>query len=249
MSVLFALLSLFALVHADKCCPRPLTPEEAFSRSEAVFLADLVSELVSPSGGTATLTLRPTEVYKGSEHILLSGENVHAKYPCAELPVPNRPGLSYVFFGSISQSDGGVIAVNLQPCGNAAYGTCELEQFRTGNFYESCTTKTEPTCTAKSSCVLAPSIIGASLLVVVFVFIMVVVRRRRRAMESNEIELADVSDSEVNATNYAYQPVMTSSPMGQQVMMTAQGPVVLNTQPMYMMTQTGESVVVQVAYI
>eukprot|EP01127_Copromyxa_protea_P006319 TRINITY_DN16128_c0_g1_i1.p1 TRINITY_DN16128_c0_g1~~TRINITY_DN16128_c0_g1_i1.p1 ORF type:complete len:310 (+),score=48.15 TRINITY_DN16128_c0_g1_i1:37-966(+) len=109
-------------------------------------------------------------------------------------------------------------------------------------------------CKVSSSCVLAPSLIGTAVIVVIFVCIMVILRRRRRAIEADEVEMANVSDSEVNSSPYAYQPVMATSHVpyhaGQQVMMTtAQGPVVLNTQPMYMMTQTGEPVVVQVAYI
>lgn len=80
---------------------------------------------------------------------------------------------------------------------------------------------------------------------------MIAIKRRRQAHDSAEVELSDISGTtEVN--NYAYQPVMTSPPVmtNSQVMMTTpNGNVMVNTQPMYMMTQTGEPVVVQVAYI
>lgn len=82
---------------------------------------------------------------------------------------------------------------------------------------------------------------------------MIAIRRRRRLQaETSEVELSDISDAPDVSQNYAYQPVMTSPPMmtNSQVMMTTpQGNVLVNTQPMYMMTQTGEPVVVQVAYL
>jgi len=290
------LLSLFALVHANKCCIKPSTLEEAYAHSEVVFTAEVLSTQVSYAGGSATLTLKPTQLHKGS--IRNFEHNVYAKYSCTELPV--QLGEKAVFFGKVSQASGTFVAVDLQVCDPNGplvdFSVCEQNQLPSGDF-SVCRGQVDPnpeqapqvitgdcdcnsgtntysrgtfgcdqctcavrrigseercvlSCKVGSACVLAPSIIGSTLLVVVFVCIMVALRRRRKAMESVEVEMADVSEPDMNATNYAYQPIMTSPSMGQQqVMMTAQGPVVLNTQPMYMMTQTGEPVVVQVAYI
>jgi hypothetical protein len=271
--VVFALLALFALVHANKCCIKPSTLEEAYAHSEVIFTAEVLSTQVSYAGGSATLTLKPTQLHKGN--IRNFEHNVYAKYSCTELPV--EIGQSAVFFGKISQSSGTFVAVDLQVCDpngpTSDFSTCEYNQLGSGTF-DSCNTQ-EPipdvirgdcdcsegtttfsrgtfgcdqctcasrfigteercvlSCKVGSACVLAPSIIGSTLLVVVFVCIMVALRRRRKAMESVEVEMADVSEPDYNATNYAYQPVMTSPSMGQQqVMITAQGPVVLNKHP------------------
>jgi len=208
---------------------------------------------------------------------------VHSKINCAQLPV--LKGQNGVFFGEITQSDSGVVAVQLQPCdANGVYSDCEMDNIRSQSFgtgcgtpsgppqncicvdgssynqgafgCEGCTCVPEPAsydgeqcpnhCQVSASCILVPSMIACGVLMVILVCTMVIIRRRRMAQETETVELSDMNPAVTN--NYAYQPVMTSPPPNSVVMTTPQGNTVM-TQPMYMMTQTGEPVVVQVAYM
>jgi len=109
------------------------------------------------------------------------------------------------------------------------------------------------TCQVRYTCIMVPSVVGAGFLTIVFVMMAVMLRRRQQAQLQESFELSDIQTN--NNNNYAYQPVMTSPPTntmgGSSIMMTTAGgqSVMVNTQPMVMMTQTGEPVVVQVAYV
>jgi hypothetical protein len=73
-----------------------------------------------------------------------------------------------------------------------------------------------------------------------------VVLRIRTPNEDSETELSEVT--EPSPPSYPYQPLMTVPGHSVMMMSTPEGQTMLvNTQPMVMMTQTGEPVVVQVA--
>jgi len=98
---------------------------------------------------------------------------------------------------------------------------------------------------------MGPSVVGSGI-IMLFLCVLVILRRRKQLQSQDHIELSDLPSS----TNFNYQPVPTSSSIntnmgGSSILMTppAGQSVMVNTQPMVMMTQTGEPVVVQVAYV
>jgi hypothetical protein len=99
---------------------------------------------------------------------------------------------------------------------------------------------------------MGPSVVGSGL-IMLFLCVLVLIRRRKQNSEGQDnIELSDIpTATNFNNNAYAYQPLPTNPTMGSSIMMTTPTgqSVMVNTQPMVMMTQTGEPVVVQVAYV
>jgi len=137
---------------------------------------------------------------------------------------------------------------------NSGCSTCKCKENGDGTCRVSCKTN--------RSCVVIPSMIATGIFILFLGCCLFALRRWRKRMETNssDVELVDIPSSPeyVNpainsqtSVNYG-MPSMMSTGGGQTsssvIMTTPQGQTVM-TQPMYMVTQTGEPVVVQVAYV
>lgn len=155
--------------------------------------------------------------------------------PCNTPPTPEPTNTCYSDCGGHDQGTrwfSGTFGCSECSCNTNVYlpGTCSTS------------------CDTRYTCIMGPSVVGSGL-VMLFLCVGIFIRRRKQASANDHIELSDLPAS---TNNFNYQPIPTNTNVGgSSVMMTtpAGQSVMVNTQPMVMMTQTGEPVVVQVAYV
>jgi len=136
---------------------------------------------------------------------------------------------------------------------NSGCSTCKCKDNGDGTCRVSCKTN--------RSCVMIPSMIATGMFIMFLGCCLFALRRWRKRMESTstDVELVDIQSTHeyVNpainshaSVNYGMPSMMSTGGQSPSsvIMTTPQGQTVM-TQPMYMVTQTGEPVVVQVAYV
>jgi len=259
------------------CTGTELSLKQSFHENDVAVYARV--RTIVEQRGAFSVELELIEIFKANlyERSKLQTDKIVASLTCGAGHMPNElvAGIEGVFFGKIATR---ASVLSLRPCDKIGpISSCERANLRSGSFtnckapkppaecqcsegrklgstwrtgrfdcYKCTCAKNAVTCDISCSiepaCILIPSTITGLILIVIIAFATIIIRLCRARSRDDSTEMSDITTPDVTTT-YPYHPPTSTN----HIFMTDQGP--LNTQPMVMMTQNGEPVIVQVAYL